>query len=274
MSPRFPLRGRDHLDTPERKRRFNRLHFETAAPRYDFATKALSLGRDASWKRTLVEALPDLAAPVCIDIACGTGDVAFLLAARYPRGTVAGMDLVGRMLERARRRRRRRNVSFGAGDLCALPFAAGCADIVTGAYALRNAPDLRAALEEVRRVLKADGCAAILDFCRPRGAVFRRALYLLLRGWCGLWGILLHGCPEVHGYIAESLERFPDRRRFREILGEKGFSVAASRRLFPGVTELLVLRLKEGTSLDPARGYNEVSKASGRPATERLCEGL
>ncbi len=241
MGPRFVLKGRDHLAVPERKRRFNRLHFEEAAPRYDIATKAMSLGRDASWKRALVAALPEHAAPACVDIACGTGDVALLLAARYPRGTVVGVDLAPGMLAVAGRRNRFPNVRFEAGDLCALPVPDGFADVVTGAYALRNAPELRTALAEVRRVLRPGGVAAFLDFSWPERPILQRAKYLLLRGWCGLWGVLLHGTPEIHGYVAESLKTFPDRRRFREILREEGFAVASSRRFFLGVTELLVL---------------------------------
>lgn len=242
MGEKFSLKARDHVGIPERKRRFNEAHFEEAAPRYDFAVKAMSLGRDASWKRVLVAALPDVPAPVCVDLACGTGDVAFLLGARYPRGTVVGLDLAPGMLSLAGRRNRLPNVRFEPGDLCDLPFPDASADVITGSYALRNAPDLRIALAEVRRVLKAGGVAAFLDFSRPERPLLQRLQYLLLRGWCGLWGTLLHGTPEVHGYVAESLTVFPDRRRFAEILREEGFSVAASRRFFLGITELLVLR--------------------------------
>jgi demethylmenaquinone methyltransferase/2-methoxy-6-polyprenyl-1,4-benzoquinol methylase len=242
MSPRFALKSGEFLAVPERKRRFNRLHFEEAAPRYDLAAKAMSLGRDASWKRALVAALPDLPAPACVDLACGTGDVAFLLAARYPRGTVVGVDLVPRMLTMAMRRNRFPHARFGAGDLCALPLQDGFADVVTGAYALRNAPELRTALSEVRRILKPGGVAAFLDFSRPERPALQRAQYLLLRGWCGLWGVFLHGTPEIHGYVAESLKMFPDRNRFREVLREEGFYVVTSRPFFLGVTQLLVLR--------------------------------
>ncbi len=240
------------MGTPEGKRRFNELHFEEAAKRYDFAVKAMSLGCDARWKRRLVAALPDHPAPMCADLACGTGDVTFLLAARYPRGTVAGVDLVPAMLSLARGRNRHRNVRFVRGDLCALPFPDASADFVAGGYALRNAPDLRVALAEARRIMKDGAVAAFLDFCRPERRVFRRLQYLLLRGWCGLWGRILHRTPEVHGYVAESLEGFPDRRRFREILREEGFLVTASRRFFPGVTELLVLRRTERDPSDAA----------------------
>ena len=270
MGRRFALKARDHLADPAAKRRFNRLHFEEAAPRYDLATTAMSLGRDAFWKRALVDALPGAPAPVCVDIACGTGDVALLLAARYPRGTVVGVDLVPRMLAVARRRNRFANARFQAGDLCALPLRNASADIVTGAYALRNAPELRAALSEVRRVLKPGGVAVFLEFSRTGRLRLQRAQYLLLRGWCGFWGVLLHRSPEIHGYVAESLERFPDRLRLRAILGEEGFSMTSARRFFPGVTELLVLRGASLYSNGAPRQYNEASGEGGPTATERL----
>ena len=242
MGVRFALKARDHVRIPERKRFFNERHFAEAAPRYDIATKAMSLGRDAAWKRYLVDALPDHPSPACVDLACGTGDVAHRLAGRYPAGTVVALDIAEPMLAVARARGRYPNLRYLQGDMDALPLADGSADFVTGSYALRNAPNLRTALAEIRRILKADGVAAILDFSRPESPLLRRLQYLLLKGWCGLWGFLLHGTPAVHGYVAESLEVFPERRRFAGILRAEGFEVASSRRFFLGVTELTVLR--------------------------------
>lgn len=242
MRGRFALKAREHVGAPERKRFFNERHFAEAAPRYDLATRAMSLGRDAAWKRALVSALPECAAPACADLACGTGDVAFLLAGRYPGGTVTGVDIAEPMLSIARRRNRLPNLCFGTGDLCALPFGDASVDIVTGSYALRNAPELRAALAEIRRVLAPGGVAAILDFSRPESPLLQKIQYILLRGWCGLWGFLLHGSSEVHGYVAESLRLFPERSRFTQILMEEGFETVLSRRFFLGITELRVIR--------------------------------
>jgi demethylmenaquinone methyltransferase/2-methoxy-6-polyprenyl-1,4-benzoquinol methylase len=146
------------------------------------------------------------------------------------------------MLALARARNRFPNVRFGSGDMCALPFPDGSVDVVTGSYALRNAAELRVALSEVHRVLAADGVAAILDFSRPESPLLRNLQYLLLRGWCGLWGLILHGTSEVHGYVAESLAVFPDRRRFVRILREEGFEVTLTRRFFLGITEVALLR--------------------------------
>ena len=250
MTGRFRLRAREWLDVPERKRAYNERHFAEAAPRYDLATRMMSLGRDAAWKRALVGGLPMLPSPACLDLACGTGDVAFLLADRYPGGDVTGVDLSTPMLTIARERNRFTNVRFEQGDLCELPFPGGSVDVVTGSYALRNAPDLRSAIAEVGRVLSPGGVAAFLDFSNPESASLRRLQYLLLRSWCGLWGLLLHGTPEIHGYVAESLREFPGRTRMREIFREQGFEVSAERRFFLGITGLLLLR--KGDSPAPA----------------------
>ncbi len=241
MNDRFRLKAREWLDVPERKRAFNERHFAEAASRYDVATRMMSLGRDAAWKRALVGALPGSPSPVCLDLACGTGDVAFLLAGRYPGGVVTGIDLSAPMLAIARERNRHANVRFERGDLCNLPFPDGSIDVVTGSYALRNAPDFRKAVAEVHRVLSPVGVAAFLDFSNPESHPLRYPQYLLLRSWCGLWGLLLHGTPEIHGYVAESLREFPDRNRVREIFREAGFEVTAERRFFLGITGLVVL---------------------------------
>ncbi len=239
--PRFNLKIRDHLHAPEAKRDYNEQHFSEAASRYDFATRAMSLGRDGAWKRALVAALPDHPAPVCVDLATGTGDIAFLLAARYPEGEIVGIDLTEPMLAVARRRSRFPGVRFLQGDMTATPAPASSVDIVTGSYAVRNAPDLRQAFEEIHRILKPGGVAALLDFSKPSSPRVQRFQYALLRNWCGLWGLLLHGNPEIHAYIAASLAAYPDRSALRTLIEDCGLRVVTSRPFYFGVLELLVL---------------------------------
>jgi len=242
MKGKLNLDIRDHLLVPERKKRYNEWHFGEAASRYDLATRAMSLGRDAAWKRCLAGALPLWPSPSCADLACGTGDVTFLLAEKYPEGRVVGLDLAEPMLEVARKRNRHGNVRFTKQDMCDTDFASESFDIVTGSYALRNAPDLGRVFEEVRRILKPGGVAAFLDFAKPANPFLQDLQYRLLSTWCGLWGFLLHRTPEVHGYIAESLKTFPDRARLRELLFEWGFDLPRSRLFYLGILELIVLR--------------------------------
>jgi len=238
----FRLKIRDHIHHPEEKRRYNEALFEVVAPRYDFITRALSLGRDAAWKRKLVASLPDMPNPVCVDLACGTGDVAFLLARRYPNGEIIATDLTPAMLDRARKNNPPSNVRFVQCDMCATKLPDASADIVTGGYALRNAPDLRAALREIHRILKPGGTAAFLDFSKPASRLGQQITYAILKVWGGFWGLILHGTPEVYAYIAESLKQFPDRIELRKVLADEGFTSIQSRQFYLGIVDLVIFK--------------------------------
>lgn len=242
MAERFTLKIGDHLKTPEKKKYYNEKVFAEIAPRYDFITRALSFWRDKYWKRDLIAALPACETPLCVDLACGTGDITFLLAAKYPQGHIVGLDITEPMLELARGRNTFPNVRFVNQDMGRLDFAAGSVDMITGGYALRNAPDLEVAVEAIRRVLKPGGVAAFLDFSKPNARLPQRVEYWILKLWTGFWGTLLHRNHEVYSYIAESLREFPDRVRLRDIFQGKGFTVMSSRSYFFGITGLLVVR--------------------------------
>ena len=232
----------DELDQPERKRELNREIFTKIAREYDLICKLLSFGRDLAWKRQMVSRLPDLPEPVCIDLAAGTGDISFYLGERYPRGSVVGIDLTEKMIEVADGRNALDNVRFEIGDMGALDLGEGCADVVTGGYALRNAPELRDAVREVHRILKPGGLAAFLDFSKPKNRLGQFFNVASLKFWTGLWGLMLHRKPWVYGYIADSLAKFPDREAMAALFREEGFEVVERKLHFFGVMERIVLR--------------------------------
>jgi ubiquinone/menaquinone biosynthesis methyltransferase len=236
------LKVRDSLAAPDKKRLLNQELFSTIAAEYDRVTRPLSFGRDRAWKRELMDSLPLLTRPRCLDIACGTGDLCELLAAKYPDAEVVGLDLTEKMLDVARVRICDPRVTFRAGDMCRMDFPDGSFDVVTGGYALRNAPDLHQALEEIRRVLKPGGTAAFLDFSKPQSGFFQSLEDFALRFWGGLFGLLLHRDPEVYSYIAASLRQFPDRVAFHGLLQEHGFVGIESRLFFFGVMERVTAR--------------------------------
>lgn len=243
MHPASSIRA--SIQSPDNKRRYNEGLFTRVAAEYDMATRAMSLGRDRAWKRRLVNLLPAFAAPNCVDLACGTGDVTFELAARYPQGKIVGIDLTPAMIEVARSRCESSGVAFQAEDMCHTSVADGWADVVTGSYALRNAPVLDDALREVRRILKPGGCAAFLDFSKSP-VRWRQAMQLpLLKFWGGLCGVVLHGRPE-HAYIAESLRQFPDRIVLREEFVRHGFRLHAAHNCFGGMLQILLLVKRDG----------------------------
>jgi ubiquinone/menaquinone biosynthesis methyltransferase len=251
MNARFNLKPIECIDTPETKQIFNRKMFSEAAPKYDFATKALSLGRDMAWKRRLLASLPKSGSPTCIDLACGTGDLTRMLAEHYPNGKITGLDLTPEMLTIANKLTNAFNVEYVEGSMATLPFETESTDIVTGGYALRNAPDLNQTLDEIDRILKPGGYAAFLDFSKPKNKLGQTIGPILLKFWGGLWGLVLHGNSDVHGYIADSLRQYPDRAELRARFAKRGFILKTNHKFYGGLLEALVFKKEESHATRP-----------------------
>lgn len=236
---RFNLKPNEHLGTPESKQGFNRKLFAEVAPKYDFITKALSFGRDAAWKQKLIAGLSENNSPTCVDLACGTGDITRMLAARYPGGKIIGLDLTPAMLELAREQTDGDRIDFIEGSMAELPFETNSIDIITGGYALRNAPDLNQTLNEIDRVIRPGGTTAFLDFSKPRNGIGQHLSHFALKFWGGFWGLVLHGNPDVYGYIADSLKLYPDRIELRKRFAERGFTLRNNTLFFGGLLEVV-----------------------------------
>jgi ubiquinone/menaquinone biosynthesis methyltransferase len=267
MNSRFNLNMYDYIHQPEGKLFFNRRMFGHIAKTYNFITRALSFGRDTSWKNRLIRDLPSFTAehaenaekkqklnsassavsavsfygPDCLDIACGTGDITFRLAEKYPEARIIGIDITEQMLDLARANDESR-IGFEIGDMCKMSFADESYDIVTGGYALRNAPNLEQALLEIRRVMKPGATAAFLDFSKSPNRFLQTMQDLLLRFWGGFWGIVLHRNPQLYTYIAASLRQFPDRAALKQLIAKLGFTNIRSCKHFFGFTETIVFQ--------------------------------
>lgn len=218
---------RSAFDSPDSKRRYNRQLFSTIADRYDLITAVLSYGQDARWKRRLVAEAGVTGDDRALDLACGTGDIAFAVAAEGAR--TVGLDLTFRMLELAKAKpvpvsRFPVPVTLLAGDMTRLPFATSTFNLVTTGYGLRNVPDLRVAIEEIARVLKPGGRLLSLDFNRPQSALIRAAYLSYLTVVGSVLGWILHGDPDTYRYIAASLQRYPGANGVADLLKESGFT--------------------------------------------------
>lgn len=214
---------RDRIATPDGKRRFVRAIFATIADRYDFITVVLSYGQDRRWKRRLV----DLAAPRqdarALDLATGTGDIAFALAERGAR--VVGLDITFRMIELARGKVARSGpLHFLVGDMAALPFPTRSFDIVTTGYGLRNVPNLEMAIDEISRVLTPGGQLLSLDFNRPSNRIVRSAYLAYLTVVGAALGWLLHRDPDTYRYIPASIRQYPGADAVARVLESRGFT--------------------------------------------------
>jgi demethylmenaquinone methyltransferase/2-methoxy-6-polyprenyl-1,4-benzoquinol methylase len=217
------MRLADRIATPDGKRRYVRSLFATIADRYDLITIVLSYGQDRRWKRRLVGLAGALAQTRALDVATGTGDIAFALASRGAR--VVGLDLTARMVELARAKASHddRSPGFLVGDMLALPFPDASFELVTAGYGLRNVPDLTVAIDEIRRVLVSGGRLLSLDFTRPSNALVRAVYlrYLSITG--GLLGRILHGDPDTYRYIPASIRSHPGASGLSALLTARGF---------------------------------------------------
>jgi demethylmenaquinone methyltransferase / 2-methoxy-6-polyprenyl-1,4-benzoquinol methylase len=221
----------DRLATPQGKRAYVRALFATIADRYDFITVALSYGQDRRWKRRLIELASIRAGHRVLDLATGTGDIAF--AASDHGARVVGLDITHRMIKLARmkgRARRERQegqegkTQFIVGDMLALPFPSTSFDIVTTGYGLRNVPDLTQGIDEISRVLTPGGQLLSLDFNRPSGAIVRTAYLAYLTVVGASLGWVLHRDPDTYRYIPASIRRYPGAEGVARLLEAHGFS--------------------------------------------------
>ena len=222
---------RDRIATPAGKRAYVRTLFATIADRYDFITVALSFGRDRRWKQRLLDLAAIAAGARVLDLATGTGDIAYAAAAR--RGRVVAIDITLRMIEFARAKQGQEGqetappARFVVADMLTLPFRAASFDIVTTGYGLRNVADLTLAIDEIRRVLAPGGALLSLDFNRPSNAVIR-ALYLGYLTVVGAaLGWVLHRDPDTYRYIPASIRQYPGAEEIARLLEARGFDRVA-----------------------------------------------
>lgn len=244
------------FDTPERKRAHVRALFATIADRYDLITAVLSYGQDARWKARLVREAAVTPGDRALDLACGTGDIAFGIAARGAR--VVGLDLTHRMVALAMAKQIPSGaarlplarsapvgslaspVRFTQGDMGALPFPPASFDIVTTGYGLRNVPNLETAVDEIARVLRPGGRLLSLEFNRPESGLVRAAYLAYLTVVGSTLGWILHRDPDTYRYIPESIRRYPGAHGVARLLSARGF---AGVRVVPLLGGLMTLHL-------------------------------
>ncbi len=235
------------FSSPEAKRRHVRQLFATIADRYDLITRVLSYGMDGRWKRRLIARAAVRPGERALDLATGTGDVAFALADRG--AVVAGLDVTHRMLQLAKAKQvgaaAPARVTWTTGDMTALPFPSGAFAVVTTSYGLRNVPDLGEAIGEIVRVLAPGGRFLSLDFNRPQSPLLRAAYlgYLTVVG--ATLGWVLHGDPDTYRYIPASIRRYPGARGVAELLGKAGLTGVEAIPLLGGLMTIHVARRPE-----------------------------
>ncbi len=197
--------------------------FSALATRYNVMTDVWTLGLHRVWKRQAMELCALRRGERVLDVATGTGDLAFLEAAAVgPDGHVVGVDSCAAMLEVARRRQRG-PVDFQQGDATDLRFPDASFDVVTIGFGLRNVADRGQALREFRRVLRPGGRLMVLDFSTPNSKTLKSVhdmLYFRLMPRVG-WAVAWH--RDAHHYTADSIRTWLSRDELSEMMLEAGF---------------------------------------------------
>lgn len=224
--------------------------FESIAPHYDSLNDLLSLGLHRLWKRQAVAWVNPRPGQRLLDLCCGTGDLALLLAERVrPAGEVLGLDAAEAPLQLARQRAERfpwLPVRYAQGDAQATGLPGAWADGACLAYGLRNLADPAAGLRELRRLLRTGGRAAVLDFNRPDTAIGpgQATAAALQRRYLRQWVVPAaswFGLSDQYAYLEASLARFPTGRAQEELARQAGFAIARHRPLAAGLMGLLEL---------------------------------
>lgn len=216
--------------------------FSRIARRYDVANRLLSGGTDIWWRRVLVRAVASRNPRDVLDLATGSGDVAFALGNRLPESTaITGMDFCRPMLDEAEIKKRQSgrfaNISFRQGDGLNLPVDDASVDAVTLSFGLRNMADRHRALSEIRRVLRPGGHLFLLEFSQPRGW-FRPFYYFYLRRILPWLAAAVTGDRGAYEYLGGSIESYPNHEAMAEEIHRAGFASVAIRRLTAGIVAL------------------------------------
>ncbi len=219
--------------------------FDCIAPEYDQLNDRLSFGQHRIWKMMTVKWSNPSLGDTALDVCCGSGDLAFMLAQKVGiEGKVVGLDFSSQQLAIAANKQKTRYAKFPLewvkGDALALPFRDNYFDCATMGYGLRNVTNIPLCLQELHRVLKPGAKAAILDFHRPEQAYIR-----VFQQWY-LDNIVVptaqeFNMTEQYAYLTPSLAKFPQGKEQVRLATEVGFKQAHHYPLIGGMMGVLVL---------------------------------
>ena len=216
--------------------------FGRIARRYDLANRLLSGGTDVWWRWRLRRAVARRRPQDVLDLATGSGDVAFALARGLPAAVrITGMDFCQPMLDEAVVKKARApgyaKIQFLQGDAMALPLPDAAFDVVTISFGLRNVADRPKALGEMRRVLRPGGTLFVLEFSQPY-RWFAPFYFVYLRHVLPHFASWLTGDRGAYEYLGGSIEQFPARPAMTAEIRRAGFGEVRARPMTFGIVAL------------------------------------
>jgi demethylmenaquinone methyltransferase/2-methoxy-6-polyprenyl-1,4-benzoquinol methylase len=228
----------DQLVSPEEKTRRVGAVFSSVARRYDIMNDLMSGGMHRLWKDRFVARVKPRQGEQVLDMAGGTGDVAFRMARRGAHVTVA--DINADMLEVGKERAQARelDLQWKVANAEALSFLDASFDVYTIVFGIRNVTDIPAALKEAHRVLRRGGRFFCMEFSSSDWPGFAK----LYESWASTVspriGKAVADDEESYRYLVESIRRFPRPEAFRKMVADAGFVRAAAEPMLGGLVTI------------------------------------
>jgi len=256
------------LPPAEQKAVYVRDMFGRIARRYDLMNRLMTFGRDRAWRRYAVSQLGLQAgdsgqsaggSKLVLDVATGTGDLAFETLAQRPDARVVGLDFVPEMLVLAQQKASAMgktgrtahplqgtkqpavgSFALSAGDALRIPFPDGAFDAVVTGFALRNVTDIPAAFAEMARVTKRGGRVACLEIAKPQTRFFSRLFGLYFYRFVPLLGGWITGQRAAYTYLPHSLSAFLTPDEIAGVMSQTGWREVGYKRLMLGTVAVHV----------------------------------
>lgn len=216
--------------------------FTSVASRYDIMNDVMSAGIHRLWKDAMMDWLAPRNGQRLLDVAGGTGDIAFRFLKRAPLATAVVLDMTEDMLIAGRKRADASalgdRLEWVTGDAMALPFPDAAFDAYTISFGIRNVTRIEDALVEAYRVLRPGGRLMVLEFSQVPNPMLQSVYDAYSFNVIPELGRIIAGDRDSYAYLVESIRRFPDQETFAGMIGDAGFEQVKYRNLSMGIAAL------------------------------------
>ena len=232
------------FETVPEAEKAGRVHgvFTSVASKYDVMNDVMSVGVHRVWKDAMMDWLAPRDGQRLLDVAGGTGDIAFRFLKRAPAASAVVLDMTESMLIEGRKRAEAEAMSdrldWLVGDAMALPFADNSFDVYTLSFGLRHVTRIEDALSEAFRVLRPGGRLMVLEFSQLPNPAMQWAYDRYSFNVIPRMGQVIAGDSASYQYLVESIRKFPDQERFATMIRQAGFAQVKYRNLTFGVAAL------------------------------------
>ncbi|MEM9955038.1 MAG: ubiquinone/menaquinone biosynthesis methyltransferase [Chloroflexota bacterium] len=200
--------------------------FGRIASRYNFMNRVMTFGQDMRWRRFVVKQAQLPKNGALLDLATGTGDIAFEAKEAHPDATVVGADFAMPMMYVGQEEPRGKTISWTGADALNLPYPDDAFDAVVSGYLVRNVIDIPRTLQEQMRVLKGGGRIVILDTSPPPNNVLKPFIKIHLDYVIPVMGRMIGGqaAADAYTYLPESTQVFKTPDELADIMREAGYT--------------------------------------------------